>query len=87
MICVVDRIIPAVGKHIVAEDALAGRNKDIGIDESTNLRIVIPALQVIQSGILSGRLAIQSNFTCRSSHAKPRVGYQNGGNNRTVSLF
>ena len=62
MVYIVDGIISAVGKHVIAEDALAGRNKYVGIDESTNLRIVITALQVIQPGILGEKLAMRPFF-------------------------
>ena len=56
-ISTVNRIIVAVGKHVVAEDALAGGNEGICIDESAYLGIIITALQVIEPGILGGRLA------------------------------
>ena len=39
-----DRIIATVGKHIIAENALAGGGKGVSIDKSTNLRIVITRL-------------------------------------------
>ena len=55
-------VIVAISKHIVAEDALAGGDVDIGVDEAAYCRIIISALQVIEASILSGRLAIQSNF-------------------------
>ena len=51
MICVDNRIIQAIGKHIIAEDALAGRNQCIGIDESADLRIVITGLEVVERGL------------------------------------
>ena len=46
-----DRIIPAIGKHIVAEEALAGGNEDVGIDESADFGIVITGLEVIESSL------------------------------------
>ena len=54
---IVDWVVAAVCKHIATEDALAGGDVDVGIDESTDLRIVIPALQVIEAGFLGERLA------------------------------
>lgn len=59
MIYVVDRIIPAVGKHVVAQDALTGRNVAVGIEEAACCGIVITALQVIEATILGGGLAIR----------------------------
>ena len=59
---IINRTIVAIGKHIATQDALAGGDVDIGIDESTYRSIVISALQVIEACFLSGKLAIQSNF-------------------------
>jgi hypothetical protein len=50
-------IIATIGKHVVPQDALASRNKGIGVDESADGGVVIPGLQVIESGILGGELA------------------------------
>jgi hypothetical protein len=50
-------IITAVGKHVIAEDALAGGNEGIGVDEAADGGIVITALQIIEAGILGGGLA------------------------------
>ena len=61
MIYVVDRIITAVGKHIVAEHTCAGRNKDICIDEATYRWIVISALQIIEACFL-GRILAKRSF-------------------------
>ena len=47
-----DRTIPAIRKHIAAEDALAGGGEAVCIDKSADLRIVITALEVIESRLL-----------------------------------
>lgn len=47
-----NRIVLAVGKHIVAENALAGGNECVGTNESAPLRVVITGLQVVQTGFL-----------------------------------
>ena len=52
-----NRIIAAVGEHVITEDALAGGNEGVGVDEAADLRIVITGLQVIEAGILVGILA------------------------------
>ena len=44
-------IISAIGKHVIAEYALAGRNEGVGVEESADGGIVISGLQVIESGI------------------------------------
>ena len=46
-----DRIIAAVGKHVIAEDALTGGDEGVGVDEAADLGIIITALQVIEPGI------------------------------------
>ena len=61
-ISTVNRIIAAVGKHVVAEDALAGGDIGVGIDESTDFGVVITALQIIEPGILGGGLAKRAFF-------------------------
>ena len=46
-----NRIIVAIGKHVIAQDPLTSRNEGIRIEESTNLRIVISGLQIIEPGL------------------------------------
>ena len=53
----VDRVIPAVCEHVASQDALSSGDVGIGIDESTDLRIVISALEIIEAGFLGERLA------------------------------
>ena len=53
------RIIKAIGKHVVAQQALTGRYKCIRIDESTDVRIVISGLEIVQTGLLEMAVAIQ----------------------------
>ena len=53
----IDRIIIAVGEHIVAEDTLTSGDKGIGVEEAADLGIIITGLQVIEPGILDGGLA------------------------------
>ena len=43
------RIIPAVREHIKAEQSLTGGNIAVRIDESSRHRIIISAVQIIQS--------------------------------------
>jgi hypothetical protein len=45
-----NRIIATVGKHIIAQDALAGRNECVGIDESAQFGIVIAGLEIVERG-------------------------------------
>ena len=45
-----NRVIATIGKHIVAQQSLAGGYKSIGVDESTDLGIVITGLEVVELG-------------------------------------
>ena len=54
---IINRTIIAIGEHIATEDALAGGDIGVGVDEAAYRRIIIPALQVIEAGILGVELA------------------------------
>ena len=43
--------IPAIGKHVVANEALTGGDEDVRIEESTDFGVVITALQIIKPGL------------------------------------
>jgi hypothetical protein len=51
-ICSADGVIPTIGKHVIAENTLAGGNEGIGVDESADCGVVITGLQVIEAGII-----------------------------------
>ena len=46
----VHRIVQTIGKHIVTQEILSSRGKGIRIDESTDGRIIVTALQVVEPG-------------------------------------
>ena len=48
----INRIIPTIGEHVIAHEALAGGSKCVRIDESAHLRVIVSALQVVQAGFL-----------------------------------
>ena len=54
------RVAPAICKHIASKDALAGGGVAVRVDESAEGGIVIPALQIIQSQLLNGAVAVRS---------------------------
>ena len=56
------RIIPAIRKHVIAENTLAGGDEGIGVEEATDLGIVISALEVIESQLLDSILAMTPFF-------------------------
>ena len=69
-------IIPTVGKHIIAQDALTSRDKCIGIDESTQFGIVITGLEIVERGFSILGLTAIPDYPL-NPHTKPhgfRVG-------------
>ena len=54
-----NRIIMAVGKHVIAQDTLSGGDEGIGINESADFGIVISALEIIESGLSVLILAVR----------------------------
>ena len=61
-VCHAHRIIVAVGKHVIAQFALAGTYISISIEESAELRIVISALQIIEPQLFGCQYAIAVFF-------------------------
>ena len=47
----IHRIIQTVGKHVIAQDALAGACIGVGIDESAQFGIIITGLEVVERGL------------------------------------
>ena len=45
----IHRIIPAVHKHIAAEDALTGGGEAVGVEEAAKRGVVVPTLQIVKS--------------------------------------
>ena len=52
------RVIIAIGKHIVADDALSGAGIPIRVDEPAPCGVIIPALQVVEACFLDTGLAV-----------------------------
>ena len=55
----------AIGKHVIAQDALAGGNERIGVDESAQFGIVIPGLEVVERGL--NVLGLSTRLICAFS--------------------
>ena len=75
-IVIIYRII-TICKHIIAQDALAGRCEGIGINESADLGIVISALEIVERGlgfvVLAARAKMrlfQASKTVQSQHPR-----------------
>ena len=47
----INGVIPAIGEHIAACNALSCGNKSIRADEPPELRVIVPAVQVIKPGL------------------------------------
>ena len=67
MINEIDRIIPAVGEHIMPEDALAGAYERVGIDKSAQFGVIIAGLQVIETGFGIVQLAAGAKCAVREA--------------------
>ena len=62
------RIIKTIGKHIVAQQALACGDEGIGIDESADLGIVITGLEVVQLRVTRALVTLIQKMYCFSQH-------------------
>ena len=49
-VCKANRIIPTIGKHVIAQQTLAGGGEDVGIDKAADLGVVISRLQIVEPG-------------------------------------
>ena len=54
-----NRIIIAIGEHVIAQQTLAGGDVAVGIEESTPLGVVVTGLEVIEPGFLDYALATE----------------------------
>ena len=54
-----NRIIPAVRKHIVPQEALAGTAVGVGVEEPLDGWVIISGLQVIEARLYEDRVAIE----------------------------
>ena len=71
-----DRIIITICEHIIAQNALAGGDEGIGIEESAELWVVISALEIVEPGLSVLGLTAMPDCTL-DTHTKPhgfRVG-------------
>ena len=57
-IIIIDRIIPAIRKHIVTQEALPCGCKRICIDKPTNAGVVVTALEVVEPGFDRGAMIL-----------------------------
>ena len=46
----IHRVVPTVGKHVIAQEALAGGGVAVCVDETGNAGIIVTALQVVEIG-------------------------------------
>ena len=47
----INGVIPAIGKHIAAGNTLPCGNKSVCTDKPPELRVIIAAVQIVQSGL------------------------------------
>ena len=46
----IHRIVEAIGKHVIAQNALAGGGEGIGIEEAGEGGVIVARLEVIEAG-------------------------------------
>ena len=44
-------IIPAIGKHVITQNALSSRNQGIRVEESAYAGVVITGLEIVERGL------------------------------------
>ena len=71
-------IVTTIGKHIIAQDALAGGCVGIGIDETAHLGIVITGLEIVERGLG----VVKSSCAIRGNHFTAPYSSPGGGNFR-----
>ena len=59
-------IIQTIGKHVIAEDALAGGGVGVGVDESADTGIIVTRLEIVEPGLNIVYVA-QERFSCSKS--------------------
>ena len=52
MVVHIHRIIPAIRICVMPENALAGGEEDIGGNEPADFRVIVPALEVVETCLL-----------------------------------
>ena len=52
------RIIITIGKHVIAQEALAGGGEGIGVEEAAQRGVVIAALEVIKFALGDVNIAV-----------------------------
>ena len=52
MVVHIHRIIQAIRIRVMPENALAGGEEDIGRDEPADFGVIVPALEVVEAGLL-----------------------------------
>ena len=67
MICHIHRIVVAIREHVAAEEALAGGSEAVRVDEAAEVRVVVTALQVIESRLLGTVVARESKISLFSA--------------------
>ena len=72
-------VIAAVGEYVIAEEALAGGDEGVGIDEATELRVIITALEVIERCFLVLAIATGPKFRPYSTPKMPHPPPESNG--------
>ena len=77
-------IVQTIGKHIVAQDTLAGGDESVGVDKSAEVGIIITALEVIELGFGDTLLATTYKMPCEIASCTHTISIQQGCGNATI---
>ena len=79
-----NRTIIAVSKHVIAQNALSSGSISIGVEEAAQVGVVIPGLEVVETGFSVLRLTAMPGYAL-DTHTKPN-GFRVGASNNPMIL-
>ena len=85
-VCAINRIIPTIRKHIVSEQALAGGNEYVGIEEPAPFGVIIPALEIIEPGFWDRLVATRAILNPAPSGGFPPPGQIHNDSQRNLNV-
>ena len=44
-------VVSTIGKHVIAEQALAGGGEGVGVEEATGFGVIVAGLEVVEAGL------------------------------------
>ena len=73
-IMVITGIVHTIRKHVIAQQTLAGGNEYVGVEEPAPFGVIIPALEIIEPGLIYTLLAAEANLPLIKAYCLGRNG-------------